>query len=873
MIKHFKKLFDPRVLFVFISGAFLVTIIGVITIYVFVVPKLPSIDSLKDVQLQVPLKVYTSDERLIAEFGKKKRAPVNIDAVPENLVNAVLAAEDDRFFEHPGVDIKGLLRAVVYLLKTGEKGQGGSTITMQVARNFFLSREKTYLRKLNEILLSLKIEQEISKKEILELYLNKIYLGHRSYGFAAAAQVYYGKRLDELTVGQTAMIAGLPKAPSAYNPITNPERALQRRNYVLGRMRDLDKIDQETYDQSLAEVDTAELHGLRVEVDAPYVAEMVRAEMYERFGEDAYTNGYKVFTTVDSRLQTAANDALRRALHNYEERHGFRGPLATVEILDEHDETVYRRFLSDFRSVNEMYPALVLKVNEKDIELYQATYGHVKVAWEGMSWAAPWLGDGKYPGAKPKEPKEVVTRGDIVRIIKLDDQWRLTQEPAVEGSLVSLRPRDGALLALVGGFNFHKSNFNRALQAERQPGSNIKPFNYSAALEKGFTAASLINDAPIVFEDAGLEGTWRPENYTGKVYGPTRLREALVNSRNLVSIRLLNAIGIPYAIKYLTERFGLPRDKLPRDLSLSLGSAAITPMQLVTGYAVFANGGYKVEPYFIKRVENDENIPILKANPLVVCPECEAIDRQQAKLAAEQGLAMDPALEVPLDEPLLVEVNLAEDVDLAFMQSSVNGKSLDDLVPDRVAQRVVPQQNVYIMTTMMRDVVQHGTGRRALALGRNDLAGKTGTTNDQQDAWFSGFNPDVVATAWVGFDTPQTLGGGEFGSTAALPMWIDYMRVALDGIPNRVYRQPRGLVSVRIDKETGELVGVGNPNAIFEIFREGHVPKRRAEDDTSPIMLGDPSVEETAGGETSQGGDETGGGGSTGGDTMPEALF
>ena len=879
MAGKLKKLFSAPVLLTIASGCFIAACVTGLTIYWFVVPKLPAIESLRDVQLQVPLKVYTKDGKLIAEYGEKKRAPLDIEQTPQTLINAVLAAEDDRFFEHYGVDPKGLLRAVAYLIRTGRKGPGGSTITMQVARNFFLSRERTYLRKLNEILLSFKIEKELTKNEILELYLNKIYLGNRSYGFAAAAQVYYGKKLDEMNPAQIAMIAGLPKAPSAYNPIINPDRALLRRNYVLGRMHSLNFISDEVYEENKVFVDDAELHGLRVEVDAPYVAEMVRAELYGRLGDDAYTQGYQVYTTVESQLQIAANDSLRETLIAYEERHGYRGPEANVDLslVEEGDEKSYRAILSDYRPVNKIWPALVLRIGkqevtaedltgdkpvkeksakeqaagQQEVTVYQPRHGLITLNWEGMKWAAPWNGDGKKPGEPPTKVEEFMARGDIIRIVMTEkgkddepDKWKLAQIPRVEGALVSLSAHDGSLLALVGGFDFNKSKFNRVTQAERQPGSNIKPFNYSAALEKGFTAASLINDAPIVFEDPGLESTWRPENYSGKVFGPTRLRKALINSRNLVSIRLLRTIGISYAIEYL-QKFGFRKESLPRDLSLSLGSAAITPMELVTGYATFANGGYKIEPYFIERLETADNIVIMRANPLVVCEQCELEAKQQAELDAlamadtpesEGGQSTNPEnvdeVVIPENTDLLIPVNETEE---EMMSASGEIEAAETTVKQRVAKRIVSPQNIYIMNSILRDVVKRGTGRRALVLNRNDLAGKTGTTNDQQDAWFSGFNPDVVATAWVGFDEPHTLGHNEYGGRAALPMWINYMREALRGLPEAAQETPPGLVTVRIDPETGQLVGSSFPKAQFEIFREENVPKRLDEERSASV--------------------------------------
>ena len=856
MVGKLKKIFSVPVILSVVSGCFVAGLVLSLVIYWVVVPKLPAIESLRDIQLQVPLKIYTKDGKLIAEYGEKKRAPLDIEQTPQHMINAVLSAEDEGFYEHYGVDPKGLLRAVVYIIKTGRKGPGGSTITMQVARNFFLSRERTYLRKLNEILLSFKIEKELTKNEILELYLNKIYLGNRSYGFAAAAQVYYGKKLEELNVAQFAMIAGLPKAPSAYNPIVNPDRALLRRNYVLGRMRELGFITDEEYGEAKAFIDDAELHGLRVEVEAPYVAEMVRAELVKRLGDEAYTQGYKVFTTIQSNLQQAANDSLRNTLLAYEERHGFRGPETNVDLslVEEGDEQSYRAILSDYRPVNKVWPALVLNVGEQDARVYQSRHGFIQLDWEGLKWARPWNGDGKEPGEEPAKATQFLTRGDVIRIVKVEegkdgapDKWKLAQIPRVEGALVSLSAHDGSLLALVGGFDFNKSKFNRVTQAERQPGSNIKPFNYSAAMEKGFTAASLINDAPIVFEDPGLESTWRPENYSGKVFGPTRLRKALFNSRNLVSIRLLRAIGIPYAIDYL-QKFGFRKESLPRDLSLSLGSAAITPMELVTGYATFANGGYKVEPYFIDRLETSENIVIMRANPLVVCERCELEEKQKAEELAmmqtnmpeseagvqpgEDGQPINPeAVVEPEITDLLVPVNETEE-EMMMANGEIEAPTT---VKQRIARRIVSPQNIYIMNSILRDVVKRGTAKRALVLNRNDIAGKTGTTNDQQDAWFSGFNPDVVATAWVGFDEPHTLGRSEYGSKAALPMWIDYMREALRGLPEVAQETPPGLVTVRIDPETGLLVGADFPDAQFEIFTEDSVPKRLDEESSRDV--------------------------------------
>ena len=794
-------------LYLIATGVFLTTLL-IAGVYLFIVPGLPSTQSLQDVQFQVPLRVYTRDEKLVAEFGEKKRAPLEYDEVPELMVQAVLAAEDDRFFEHPGVDYQGLLRAAFYLLRTGEKGQGGSTITMQVARNFFLSREKTYLRKLNEIMLALKIEDELTKEDILALYLNKIYLGNRAYGVGAAAQIYYGKPVDDLSVAQMAMIAGLPKAPSRYNPIINPARALLRRNYVLGRMHELGFIDKVTYDMAHAVVDDARLHGVSQEVTAPYIAEMVRAEMVSRYGEESYSAGYKVYTSVDSRLQEAANRAQRNALLAYDHRHGYRGPLEQHALADDSGEQQWIDLIKAKPELNGLLPAVVLATAEQSAVVYEPRRGVLRLDWPGLSWAAP-AGENGSVGVAPEQAADILARGDIIYITELpatkdtEAGWQLAQNPDVEGALVSLDPQDGAIRALVGGFNFSQSKFNRVTQAERQPGSVFKPFLYSASLEKGFTPASLINDAPVVFEDEGLEATWRPENYSGKVFGPTRLREALIKSRNLVSIRLLRAIGIGYTIKY-ASRFGFEKARLPRDLSLALGSGAVTPLEIVAGYAVFANGGFRTVPYFIDRIEDAEGKVIYRAEPFRVCDGCEE------RLQREQDLLGEAFSGPPTRE---------------------------DVLPVNIAPRALTPQNAYLMRSMMMDVIKRGTGRRALALGRSDIAGKTGTTNDQQDAWFSGYTPDLVATAWVGFDKPRPLGAKETGGKAALPMWIEFMRTGLRGLPQRALEQPPGLVTVRIDPQTGLLARAGAPGAIFETFRVENVPERRAEE-APPAMPG-----------------------------------
>lgn len=796
-------------LYTAISGA-LFGLLAIIGSYIYIAPSLPSVSTLQDFRLQVPLRVYSEDLKLIAEFGSKKRTPVTFDQTPELLINAFLAAEDNRFYQHPGVDYQGILRAVVNLARTGERSQGGSTITMQVARNFFLSREKTYLRKINEIYLSLKIERELSKQDILELYINKIYLGNRAYGVQAAAMIYYGVPVQELTLAQMATIAGLPKAPSRYNPIAGPERAFTRRNYILNRMLTLGYINQTMHDEAVASPATASLHRLKTELSAPYIAEMVRSTMVGLYGDKAYTNGYRVITTINSKLQNAANHALRNTLYAYDLRHGYRGIIKHHQLESFFDNENWDKTLKKLPRYGDMKPAIVVSVENQTAYVMPDKYTVTKLNWDGLSWARQYITDNKL-GPKLTLAKQVVTAGDIIYIRQnQQDLWLLAQLPEAEGALVSLNPDNGAIVALNGGFDFFRSKFNRATQAERQPGSSFKPFIYSSALEKGFTTASIINDAPVVFEDASLEDSWRPENYSGRFFGPTRLRVALFKSRNLVSIRLLRSVGLKHAIKHL-EHFGFDPDHMPHNLSLALGSASVTPLELATGYTVFANGGYAVKPHFIKYVEDMRGEVVFKTHPDTVCRECPEAEIVNA--------TVDNNELTPTGQDL---ANETEDT-LQHLLS-------DDI---HVAKRVIPEDNVYLMTTLMRDVVKRGTARRARVLKRNDLAGKTGTTNDQRDAWFSGFNPDYVTVTWVGFDKIRSLGNYETGGRAALPMWIDYMKVALANKPQRNLIRPPGIVTVRIDPETGLLAGSNTKNSIFETFRKRYAPTRYAESNSN----------------------------------------
>ncbi|MDH5734775.1 MAG: penicillin-binding protein 1A [Gammaproteobacteria bacterium] len=796
-------------------AAFALGLAGLVAVYLYLLPQLPSIEGLSDIQLQVPLRIYSAEGQLIAEYGEKRRSPKALKDIPDLLKQAFLAAEDDRFYEHPGVDYQGILRAVMHMIKTGDRGQGGSTITMQLARNFYLSSEKTYARKLNEIFLAMKIEQALSKDQILELYLNKIYLGNRAYGVAAASQVYYGKALADLDLAQMAMIAGLPKAPSAYNPVINPDRALTRRDYVLKRMLDLGIIQEPEYRWARAQAVTAGLHDSPIELSAHYVAEMVRAEISQQFGEDAYNRGLRVVTTIDARLQQAANQSFQNSLMAYDQRHGFRGAEARIELTGEETADDWEQALSIKSNHGNLMAALVIEVNEQEARVYMKGGRLISLDWDALSWAKTYI-DVNTQGSPPETAGEILAVGDMVRVYRDDDnRWRLGQIPEVQGALVSLVPNDGAIKALVGGFDFYSSKFNRAVQAKRQAGSSFKPFIYTAALERGYTAASIINDAPVVFHDPALEGMWRPENYSGKFFGPTRLREALTNSRNLVSIRLLRSIGLKYAVNF-ASRFGFDPDSLPYDLSLSLGSCELSPLELSTGFAVFANGGYRIKPYFIKRIEDLHGNVLFEAEPDVACVSCV--------LQARENNAK-PVVELESKEIIEKKIHGLETV---IDDSIVTEVGIDAALP-RQAERVVDERTIYIMNSILQDVINRGTARRARSLGRNDLAGKTGTTNDQKDAWFNGFNHALVATAWVGFDEQQrSLGNNETGSKAALPMWIDFMRTALQGVPEAVMERPENLATVRINSKTGELVTEDDTGAIFETFRSEYVPTQKA---------------------------------------------
>jgi len=815
-----------RVFAWFLLTGLSVAIIIASAFYLYLRPGLPPVHQLLDVKLQTPLRVYSADNRLIAEFGEKRRAPITIEQIPTIQLQAFLAAEDARFHDHFGVDIKGLTRAAIELVSTGSIQSGGSTITMQVAKNYFLSRDRTFIRKFNEILLALQIERELDKDKILELYLNKIYLGNRAYGIAAAAQVYYDKPVNELTLAQMAMLAGLPKAPSAYNPLANPERAMIRRNWILGRMRDLGYISEEDWSEATEAPLTATYNMREAEVDADYVAEMARTEMVRRFGEAAYNDGYSVTLTVDGTKQQAATEALRTGLENYDRRHGFRGPIGQFDIAGMSASDLSNQLLN-YPRVESLIPAVITSVNDDEgaARVHTRHLGPGKMDFETMTWAKRYRTE-NLTGPAPEKPSDVVSVGDVVYVKvtqlpqvqeqnpetdsnepRLELQVALSQAPRVEGAVISLSAKTGAIEALAGGYSFSQSKYNRATQANRQPGSTFKPFLYLSALESGRTPATIYNDAPIVFEDSELEGAWRPQNSSGQFYGPTTLREGLYRSRNLVSIRLLRDLGIRQTLNYL-DQLKIPTANMPANLSLSLGAGQLTPMELARGFAVIANGGYDVEPYLIKTIQEPDGTVVYEAPETVLCDsDCE----QQLTDNASEGPLTESNSDTPETDGILLPASAQQSAE------------------KRVMKRLADERSVYIMHTILQDVVRRGTGRRALALNRQDLAGKTGTTNEQKDTWFAGFNHDVATTVWVGFDQPAPLGRREFGASTALPIWVDYMKTAMQGAPESTMTRPNGIVNIRINPRTGERARPGE-DGTFEIFKEEDAPAPLSQD-------------------------------------------
>ncbi|WP_061019179.1 penicillin-binding protein 1A [Vibrio splendidus] len=826
----------------FIKRLFIFTLIcmilGVSTIfgfYFYVKPELPDVATLRDVELQTPMQVFSQDGKLISQFGEKRRNPVTYDEIPRHLVEALIATEDSRFYEHPGIDPIGITRAALVVAMSGSAKQGASTITQQLARNFFLSNEKKIMRKIKEIFIAIHIEQLLSKEEIMELYVNKIFLGHRSYGFGAAARVYFGKDLPDLTLSEIATLAGMPKAPSTMNPIYSVERATNRRNVVLRRMLDEKYITQAEFDDARSEELISKYHGAEIELSAPYVAEVARAWMVERYGEEAYTSGMKVYTTVDSKLQKAANQAAIKNLLGYDERHGYRGAekvlWQTAQSAWDQEQIV--KHLKSQPTYGDLVPAVVTAVDSKSAQIWVKNQGEGTIEWQGMNWARKFLTDNRQ-GPAPSQAKEILAVGEQIWVrheaVTGDEAseepteesataesetpvvWRLSQVPNANTAFVAMNPNNGAVLSMVGGFNFVHNKFNRATQSIRQVGSGIKPFIYSAAIEKGLTLASLINDAPINQWDKSQGTAWRPKNSPPTYVGPTRLRIGLAQSKNVMAVRVLREVGLDDTRNYLT-RFGFDIDEVPRSETIALGAGSLTPMKVAQGYSVFANGGYYVEPFYISRVETPFGETEFEATPKVVCKE-----------NCKQTITADP---------------MADE----FAEQDVDAKV-------QYAPQVISEQNAFLVREMMYSNIWgggdwsagtgwNGTGWRAQPLKRRDIGGKTGTTNDSKDTWYSGYGPGMVATVWVGFDNHnRNLGrtkansnlgknqitGAEAGAKTAEPAWVDFMGTALAGVPAERKEIPENIVRVRIDRETGLLTNKFDSSSMFEYFEKGTEP-------------------------------------------------
>jgi len=876
-------------------------VMGFIGLYLAVGSDLPEVESIREIRLQTPMSVYSKDGQLMNEFGDIRRIPITLDQVPKDFINALLSTEDQRFYEHSGVDALGVFRAALRLAKTGTKSQGASTITMLVARNYYLTREKRFSRKFTEMFVAWKLESELSKDEILEIFLNKIPFGHRSAGLGAASQVYYGKPLDQLNLAQLATLAGIPKGQSVFNPISNPKKARERRAHVLGRMLTEGHISQEQYEEANNQPAKTTRHGAKITVNAHYVSEMVHQEIIKQYGRDvAYSDGLKIYTSINPALQKYAQDALRSSLLEYDRRHGYR----QVEQHYEFDESVTQEdmadWIADFPKIGDLIPALVIETTETDAEILLADGTQGRVLLQESLWARKYIDENHRETTKLTDISQIFVRGDVIRVLatnrfeeqpqKIDNVqsqennltqakielendpenlvkekvvplpiYLLSQIPDVNGGFVVLDPKNGALQALVGGYNYSNSQFNMATQARRQLGSNIKPFIYAAALEKGFTAASLINDSPYIENDVSAGNFWRPENDSGRYLGPTRLREALSLSINTVAVRLINKFGPRYAKQYL-ENIGFPKSRIQPVPSLALGSPSFTPLEVATTYATLANGGYKVLPWFIERIEDAHGQTLYQHEPIQVCQECEQIIEVKEQQELEHQLLIEQQNElVALNSEINQELNLDEQVNTDTIEADLEQQSADTkkeelntiqidgskiisnipLLPiaeDKIAPRVIDERIRFIVDDMLKDVIHRGTAWRPLTnaksplLKRNDIAGKTGTTNDVKDAWFSGYNSQYVASAWVGFrDHSKKLGKREFGGRASLPIWQKFMEKSLAGSKQISIPRPDGIVDVKIDLADGKLASANSKSSDFEVFRVENAPTEYSE--------------------------------------------
>ncbi len=912
---------------IFCLVCLLLGVTAVAGLYYYYKDELPSVDVLRDVELQTPMRIYTQDGKLISQYGVKRRIPVSLEDVPETLVQAIIATEDSRFYDHYGVDPIGVMRAVLNLVVTGEKGQGASTLTMQLARGFFgLTRKKEYSRKVKEVFIALKMEQELTKDEILELYLNKVELGHRAFGVGAAAQVYYGKSLNELNLAQFATIAGIPQRPSVLNPISGPELSKQRRRVVLLRMLDEDYITEDEFEEAANADIPAKKHGAEIDLSAPYLADLAYNEMISIYGKDiAETSGLRVITTAESTHQLAAEQALVHNLHDYDERHGYRGPLSQAWMplnLQELEKKGYalplsqsdmaeisaqrgpfnrpsqdelNELLANVDVIGELTPAIVVSLSDKNeaaqsITVTTLNLGEITIGWDGLDWARPYIDD-QTQGADPTLASDIVQEGALVYVRKRpeDQVWQLSQFPDASSAFIALNPFDGSVEAVVGGYSFYHSQFNRATQAKRQVGSNIKPFIYASAIDSGYTLASIINDAPINQWDASSGVAWRPQNSPAIYDGPIRVRVAIGKSKNVVSVRLLRGVGLEKARDYMTK-FGFERAEVPLDETMSLGSGAHTPLEVATAMAVITNGGFLVKPYFIERIENSAGEIIWQAEPVYACDPCDGLNRLGEQLSqsqtenesAQTQLSHDQDIEALLAAQMAQEFGeqdrKQEETPAPTLQNdstlSALGISTVKRAPMQSAPRVMSEQTVFLVADMLRTAVRAngswnnktywlGTGWRARnLLNRTDIGGKTGTTNDSRDAWFTGFAPNLVATAWVGFDdnvrqlgrasrnqnlinkNPEkfnwignTLIGAEDGAKAAQPAWIRFMQDVLAGVEESSKAIPEGIIRVRIDSATGLLTRKTDASSMFEYFVKGSEPTNYVAQDSFELPI------------------------------------
>ncbi len=836
-------------------------------IYWFIIRDLPDVASLKDVRLQTPLHVYTLDGQQIAQFGEKQRIPLSLEQIPERLTQAFIAIEDNRFYSHYGVDPLGILRALWVDLTSGSAKQGGSTITQQLARNFFLDSERRLLRKIKEVILAVQLERSLSKEKIFELYLNKIYLGYRAYGVGAAAQIYFGKRVDQLELSEMALIAGLPKAPSTLNPLHSLTRATQRRNLVLARMLERGYISIEECQQSSQQPLVARYHGINNRVDAPHVAEMVRQELVSRFGEMAYTDGYRVYTTLTSERQHQAQQALRGNLFAYDRRHGYRGPTALLwdPLSSAWDLHTIQAHLQQQRTYGPLQAAVILKVHPKSTEACLADGTLITLPWAVLSWARPFIDD-QQQGVRPQQASEVVAIGQQVWVHQQAGQWWLGQIPEVDSALVAMHPDTGAIQALVGGFNFSNSAFNRATQSIRQVGSTIKPFIYAAALEKGLTLATILNDLPITRWNVNAGKEWRPKNVVPVYDGPLRLRVGLARSKNMMAVRALRVIGVDFAADYI-ERFGFPSVTVTRMESLSLGAMVATPLQVVRSYAVFANGGYLVDPYFIDRIEDAQGRLVYQANPKVACRHGEqplqydSPTKAEVLLHAERDLPQEepwPQPELSPEEELLNSVQPLPQID--WLSTPFSEERVAESPAPRYAPHVISTQIAFLIKDSLTSAIWgepqgawRGSAWRARSvLKRRDVSGKTGTTNDAKDAWFTGFGPDLVAGVWIGFDDyrrdlgkvqPENPSGSpspptpEGGARSVQPAWNEFMKQALTDQPEQPHEIPEGISTALIDMKSGQRVEEPGPGVRLEYFIPGSEPDLKPEPERGTLVL------------------------------------